>query len=80
MAATDDLVSLVIKEIDAKIASFTSTLLAADHTRHDKLCGIIIGLNEAKSFLKEKARDYRMGDRDDDEIVPYERIGHRGRA
>jgi len=62
--ATDDMMTVVIKEIEARVASYMTTLLNADASRHDKLCGHIIGLNEAASIMRERAKLHRMRDID----------------
>ena len=69
--ATDDMMTAVIKEIDARVASYMTTLLNSDASRHDKLCGLIIGLNEAANIMRERAKLHRMRDFDpDDDPAP----------
>lgn len=67
MAATDDLVSQVLAEIEQRITAYTTTLVSSDSSRHDRLCGTIAGLREAKASLEDYARKFRMRDYDPDD-------------
>ncbi len=64
MAATDDLVSHVLAEIEQRITAYTTTLVSSEVNRHDRLCGTIAGLREAKGLLDAMARKSRMNDFD----------------
>lgn len=70
MAATDDLVSQVLAEIEQRITAYTTTLVSSESSRHDRLCGTITGLREAKSTLEDYARKFRMHDFDPDDEPP----------
>lgn len=64
MAATDDLVSHVLAEIEQRITAYTTTLVSSEVNRHDRLCGIIAGLREARGLLDAMACKSRMNDFD----------------
>ena len=70
MAASDDLYAMTKKVIDDRISSYMTTLLAADSARHDRLCGQIMGLNEALKALTENLKATRLRDFDPDDEKP----------
>lgn len=73
MDATDDLVSQVLAEIEQRITAYTATLVSSEVNRHDRLCGAIMGLREAKGLLDAMARKSRMHDfdPDDEPALPF---------
>jgi hypothetical protein len=73
MAATDDLVFQVLDEIEQRITAYTTTLVSSEVNRHDRLCGTITGLREAKNLLDAMARKFRLNDFDpeDEPALPF---------
>jgi prephenate dehydrogenase len=64
MSPTNELIKGITTDIDARVSSLHTKLIACSSAEHDRIAGRIQGLAEAKTCIGEFAKRWRLADND----------------